>query len=234
VASLDVLDYQVGLDAALAKPGAEGRPLLPETLRRQAVKDARRVLDAMAFRFAVLDERALPEDLDYLRALEAMKPPEAAARVLARRAPVYAANRRRRLVTTWGTLAVLAFLVAGGVYIATSEEAVTLASVEQASTRNVPGGTLNVTRTFEVTPEMNRLHLDGYVFVRQGSVGVIEVFLLGPDNATVYYESFAAGSNPYLRHNVVAPAPGPYWLLVDFLDVDGSVTMTVDGIRPTR
>lgn len=234
MASLDVLDYQVGLDQALAEKGPDGAPFLAPQLRRQAIKEARRVIDAMAFRFALLDERALPEDLDYLRALEAMKAPPAAAAVLARRRPTYAARRRRRLVTTWGTLAIFALLVAGLMFLATSEEAVTLASVDASARMEIAGGTVSVNRTFEVAPEMDRLHLDGYVFVQRGSQGVAEVRLVDPNGRTAYYEAWGPASNPYLRHNLVDPIPGTWTLYVDLLAMDGSVTMTVDGIRPTR
>lgn len=236
MASLDVLDYQVGLDAELAKPGPEGAPLLEAPLRKQAIRDARRTIDMMAFRFAVADEWPLPEDLDYLRALEAMKPPAAAAAVLARQRPVYARRRVRRLATTWIVLGVLMLVVAGGWWVATSETADTLALVVE-STNTLPGDethTFAITRNFTVEPEVNRLHLDGTVIVTRDSPGVIEVRLLDPSGQLAYYESFNPRDGNYIRHNVLQPAPGEWQLIVDFLDVQGSARVSVDGVRPAR
>jgi hypothetical protein len=225
VASLDVLDYQAGLDAALAKEG------LPAPLRRSAVKEARRVVDAMAFRFALMDERPLPEDLDYLRALEAMKRPEEAARVLLHRRGVYAANRRRRLVTTWSILVGLALLVAGFGYAVTSEEAHELALVTHNVGQSV---TFPTTRNFTVAEEVTRLHVDGTFLVAKTSPGVIEVRLVDPAGETRLFRSYYAGGNIYLRENVYEPEAGTWMLIVDYLDAQGSVRVSVDGVRPSR
>lgn len=232
MASLDVLDYQVGLDAALAAKGEDGRPLLEPGLRRQAVREARRVLDAMAFRFALLDERPLPEDLDYLRALEAMKPPERAARVLARRRPLYRRNRVRRLATTFVSLGVVALVVAGLVYGATSEKATELALLTERTGADV---TVTFNRTFEVSENVTRLHVDATVIPPpRGSPGVVEVRLLDPSGQVRVYESYAAGGNNYLRENVLDPQPGEWLLLVDFLEAKASVRVSVLGVEPTR
>lgn len=225
VASLDVLDYQAGLDDALARAG------LAPAYRRQAVKEARRVVDAMAFRFALMDERPLPEDLDYLRALEAVKPPERAAEVLLRRQPVYARVRRRRLTTTYGTLLFLALAFGALAWFATSEEAVELALVEHTTAERV---TFPSERRFQVTEEMTRLRIDGTILPGRGTSGVIEVRLVDPAGQTRLFEPFYAGGNVYLRENVYDPEPGEWALIVDFLDVQGSARVTVDGIRPTR
>jgi hypothetical protein len=225
MASLDVLDYQAGLDAALAKEG------MPVALRRSAVREARRVVDAMAFRFALMDERPLPEDLDYLRALEAMKRPERAAAVLMRRRGVYASNRRRRLTVTYGILLVLALAVGGLAYLATSEEAVELALVAQTTGAVV---TFPTQENFTVTSEMTRLHVDGTFLVAKDAPGVIEVRIVDPRGETRLYESYHAGGNLYLRENIYAPEPGEWSIIVDYLDAQGSVRVSVDGIRPTR
>lgn len=227
MASLDVLDYQLALDAALAKQGM--RP----GLRRAAVKEARRVLDAMAFRFALMDERPLPEDLDYLRALEAMKPAGRAAPVLLRRQPVYARARTRRLATTWGVLLVLALAVGGLAYLATSERAIPLAVIDHSAADPV---TLPSARTFTVTENMTRLRVDGTFLLSKASRGVVEVRLLDPSNNTVFYEPYYPGGNVYLRENIEQDVlvPGEWTLLVDFLDAQGAVRLTVDGIVPTR
>lgn len=225
MASLDVLDYQAGLDAALAKAG------MPAALRRQGVKEARRVVDAMAFRFALMDERPLPEDLDYLRALEAVKPAERAAAVLLARRPHYARVRRRRLVTTWTILLVLAGAIGGLSYLATSEQAVELALIEHSSFSRL---TFPSNRTFVVTEGMTRLHVDGTILMSKASQGVIEVRLVDPTGQTRMFESFYPGGNVYLRENVYDPVPGRWELIVDYLDAQGSVRVTVDGIRPTR
>ena len=225
MASLDLLDYQQALDAALAKEG------LPAGLRRPAVKEARRVIDAMAFRFALMDERPLPEDLDYLRALEAVKPAPRAAAVLARRRGVYARNRVRRLTTTWGILLVFALVVGGFAWLVTSEEAIEVALIDHNAAASV---TRPETRTFSVTDDVTRLHVDGTFLVNKNSRGVIEIRLLDPNGETALYESYAAGGNIYLRHNVVEPMPGEWTLLVDYLDAQGSVRVSVDAIRPSR
>jgi len=225
MASLDVLDYQAGLDAALAKAGME------PAFRRAAMKDARRVVDAMAFRFAILDERPLPEDLDYLRALEAVKPPEKAADVLLARRPVYARARRRRLVTTWLALSIVSLAIVGLVVGATSEEAIELALIDRGTG---PGASPSANATFTVTEEMTRLHLDGTVLLAKASPGVVEVWLIDPTGQPRVFESFYANGNIYLRENVYDPIPGVWTLTVDFLDASGSARVTVDGIRPTR
>lgn len=227
MASLDVLDYQVGLDAALAKRGPDGRPLLDAPLRKQALKDARRTLDAMAFRFAILDERPLPEDLDYLRALEAMKPPERAAEVLARRRPAYQRVRRRRLVTSLVSLGIFALLVAGIVYVATLEEADVLAEFSASESTNA---------TFVVTPEMTRLHVDGTILHAQGEVGNVEIFLYGPDGQTITLWPSGDARNNYLRRNLLPPelTPGEWRVFVDLNGGPGSVYLTITGVRPTR
>ena len=231
MSSLDLLDYQVGLDAALARPGPDGRPLLAPALRRQAVKDARRVVDDMAFRFALLDERPLPEDLDYLRALEAVKPPEQAATVLARRQPHYARVRRRRLTTTWTILAILG-LMAGGLYwAATSEVADTLAVVNH-NTRTDPERSPSA--TFLVDENVTRLHLDGTILLRRDSPGAVEIRLLDPDGREAFFETYVPGGNVYLRENVENPRPGTWTLLVDFNGAQGSARVDVMGVRPAR
>lgn len=225
MASLDVLDYQAGLDAELAGQG------MPAPLRRQAVKDARRVVDAMAFRFALMDDRPLPEDLDYLRALEAVKPPARAASVLLARRPHYARVRRRRLTTTWTILAIVGVSIAGLAYLATSEEAIPLALVAHDTSESV---TFPANRTFLVTEEMTRLHVDGTILMAGASPGVVEVRLVDPSGRTQMFESFYAHGNVYLRENVYEPEPGEWTIIVDFLDAQASVRVTVDGVRPTR
>lgn len=231
VASLDVLDYQLGLDQALAQKGPDGRPLLETPLRRQAIKEARRLLDAMAFRFALLDERPLPEDLDYLRALEAMKRPEQAAPVLARRRPIYQRTRRRRLVTSYGSLMLVVTFVALLAWFGTSETADELALVNQRTAQDV---TVTHTANFTVTPDMNRLHVDGTTLVSRDSRGIVEIRLLDPQGEVRLYESYSANDNLYLRANILSPEPGEWRLLVDFLEAEASVRVSVDGVRPAR
>ncbi len=232
MASLDVLDFQLAVDAALAEPGPSGAPLLPAALRSQAVREARHVVDAMAFRFALLDERALPEDSDYVRALDALKSPARVAEVLARRSPLYAAKRRRRLVTTWSVLGVIALVVVGFAFLITIEEADTLASLTGSATEDL--GTITLQRNFTVAPEVDRLHLDGNIIVRTGSSGVIEVRLIAPDGSIAFVEGYGDRSGNYLRANLLNPPPGQWTLIIDFLAVNGAATVSVDGVRPTR
>lgn len=229
MSSLDLLDYQVGLDEALARPGPDGKPLLASALRRQAVKEARRVVDAMAFRFALLDERPLPEDLDYLRALEAVKPPARAAEVLARRKGHYAKVRARRLVTTWGVLAIVGALVAVLAVLATSEESVTLASINHSTATEQ---TYSPNATFVVDANVTRLHVDGTLLLARGSTGNIEVRLVDPDG--VVHDLTPTRGNVYLRENVDAPKAGEWTLYVDFNGAEGSARVEVFGVRPTR
>jgi hypothetical protein len=228
LASLDVLDYLQGLETALASR-------LPAGLRRPAVREARRVLETLAFRFAILDERPLPEDLDYLRAIEAMKPPARAAEVLARRRPIYARARRRRLITTWTILAFLAIAIGGLAYLATSEKADTVAAVNQRAAVDV---SYAVVKNFTIAPNVNRLHVAGDFSLGKATSGTIEVRLryLGTDNAPVNETSltFNARERDYLRENVLDPKPGNWQLFVDFEQVTGSAIITVDAITPTR
>ena len=221
MASLDVLDYQAALDEALAKEG------LPPALRRQAVKEARRVLDAMAFRFALMDERPLPEDLDHLRALEAMQPPARAAAVLAKRRPIYAKVRRRRLTTTYTTLAILALAIAGLAYLATSEESVVLAEFSTASDLN---------RTFVVDENFTRLYVDATILHPDDGVSGVTIFLAGPDDRVVQLWPSGDARNNYLRRNLAPPelVPGEWRLFVDFNGGAGSVHLTLLGVRPAR
>ena len=227
MASLDVLDYLQGLDAALAERG------MAPAYRRQALKDARRAIDAMAFKFAILDERPLPEDLDYLRAIEAMKQPDRAAPVLERRLPVYRRVRGRRLMTTGVVLLVLATLVGGLAWLATSETSTDLATLTYGVDDD-SGATVTRTAAFTVTPEMDRVYLAGTIFVAAGSRGDIELFLKGPNNETVLFESYADRGTHYLRENAYDPAPGEWTLIVDFNGAKGSVHVDVSGITPTR
>lgn len=231
LASLDVLDYQTGLDAALAQRGPDGRALLEPALRKQAMRDVRRTIDAMAFRFALLDERPLPEDLDYLRALEALKRPELAAPVLARRRPVYQRVRRRRLITTYGSLTLFATFVLLLAWFGTSETAEELALINHRTAQDVtyPGNA-----TFTVTPEMTRLHVDGTILMSRDSRGIVEIRLVDPAGNVRMYEAYAPGGNIYLRENIYSPEPGEWSLLVDFLEAEASVRVSVDGIRNAR
>jgi len=232
VASLDVLDYQVALDNALAARGPAGAPLLPAPLRRQAIKDARRVLDAMAFRFALIDERALPEPIDYVRALEAMQPADKAAAVLARRAPIYRRVRRRRRVTSYSALIIIGLFVASLVYFGTSETAEELALINY---RTFEPGAVDVRNvSFAVTPDMNRLHVDGTVIVDQDATGSLHLSLIAPDGSTAFVVSYGPGGTNYVRHNIYAPAAGTWQLRIDYDYAAATARVTVDGIRAAR
>jgi hypothetical protein len=221
MASLDVLDYQAGLDAALAREG------MPPALRRAGMKEARRVIDAMAFRFALMDDRPLPEDLDYLRAIEAMKAPAQAAPVLMRRRGVYAANRRRRLVTTWAILGVFAAAVVLLAVAVTSEDAVLLA--EFSTSRSLE-------QNFTVTENFTRLHVDATVLHPDDAISAVEIYLYGPNEETIRLWPAADARNNYLRRNIEPPllVPGEWRLLVDFNSAGGSVYMTLTGVQPSR
>lgn len=224
MASLDLLDYLQGLDAALA-------PALAPALRRQALRDARRVIDAMAFRFALMDERPMPEDLDYLRALEAVKPPARAAPALLARAPHYRRVRARRLGTTFVTLGIVGLAIAGLAWLATSESSQDLATLTYAT---IGEETRAIDATFTITPEMDRIYLAGTIFVSPDSTGSIDVYLTGPDQVPRLIASYADRGTYYLRENEYDPAAGDWTLLVDFNDVRGSAHIEVSGVLPTR
>lgn len=226
MASLDVLDHLHTLEQALA-----ARNKLPANLRKQALKDVRRALDAMAFRFAILDERPLPEDLDYLRAIEAIKTPDKTAEVLERRQPYYAKTRRRRLVTTWVTLAILAAAIGGLYYLGTSEKATTLASFNERPGAEI---TYSVNRTFTVEPQVNRLHLDGSFFLSRQSQGTVDIRLIDPTGKVAYTKTYSAASNNWLRDNIYQPTPGVWTAILDYNSAAGSAQLTVDGVEPAR
>lgn len=235
MSSLDLLDYQTGVEQALAAPDAHGQPLLPAPLRSQALRETRRLVDAMAFRYALIDERPLPEDLDYIRALEGLKSPDKVARVLARRRPHYARTRRRRLVTTWTTLAIIMAVVVGFAYAATLEKAETLAQINE---RGAAGDAFE--RTFVVDGNVTRLHLDGTIVVSKDTdTGPIVVSLISPDNREHLGTDgrlgaeFTANSGIYLRENVYSPAPGTWTLRIVYGGA-GSALVTVDAVTPNR
>lgn len=225
MSSLDVLDYATALEEALARQG------MPGPLRGPAVREARRTIEALAFRFALLDERALPEDLDHLRALEAMKPPERAAQVLMGRRPIYAANRRRRLVTTWTVLALLALAIGGFWYAVTGETADTVAAIND---RVEAGGYREV--NFTVDGNVTRLYVAATVVVPKTSEAGIRILLIDPSGRQrldAPDNSFAPGGNNYLGQSVEAPAPGA-WTLRVLYEGAGSAQVEVQAIRPTR
>jgi hypothetical protein len=227
MSSLDVLDYAIGLDEALARRSPNGEPLLPAGLRKQAVREARRVIDAMAFRFAILDERALPEDLDYLRAIEAMKPAARAATVLAKRRPVYAKNRARRLATTYVSLAVVVLAVGALAFAATSEKADRVVDVSASQATNL---------TFRVDENVTRLHIDGTILPAKGSEGTIEIFLYSPDGTTYTLWPDGDMRDTYLRRNLEGAtlARGEWRAFIDFNGGPGSVYLIIDAVRPAR
>jgi hypothetical protein len=227
VSSLDVLDYQVALDEALAKRGPDGRPLLEAAHRKQAMREVRRLVEAMAFRHALLDDRALPEDLDYLRALEGLKPAEKAAEVFARKRPVYVRARRRRLLTTWISLAVVALAVAALAYGATSEKAERVVDVSTSQTTNA---------TFHVDGNVTRLHVDGTILPARGSEGTIDIFLYSPSGKVYTLWPDGDRRDNYLRRNLDGSQieVGDWRVLVDLNGGPGSVSLVIDAVRPAR
>lgn len=226
-----MLDYTTALEEALVAQGVRSAGI-----RRMAMREARRLIDAMAFRFALMDERPLPEDLDYVRAIEAMKAPAQAAAVLARKAPQYASARRRRLALSWGVLALVVLLVGGLAWIATSEKGEIVAHITQNAAVDVQ---YSNNTTFTVDPGVVRLHLDGSVFVTTGSSGDIEVRLYRTnettgDVETAYVGDFYPRGDNYPRFDLEYPKPGTWTLLVDFDQAHGSADVSVQAIRPAR
>lgn len=225
MATLDVLDYLVKLDEALV-----GR--LGPAERKMARKDVRRTLEDLAFRFAILDERVMPEDLDYARALEVLKEPDATARVLERRAPVYRKRRVRKGITTAVVLVGLALFVGAFSNFVTSERADVL--VDGWLVGSPTPQSKSESREFTVPHGTSRLQLSGPVVVLTDRESVREntvtVLLMDPSGQIRFEKVFTSANAVYAKTTVEVPTPGAWTLLVDFRDAAGSAELTVLGV----
>lgn len=222
MATLDVLDYTVRLDEALL-------PHLNPAERKMATREVRRLVEDLAFRFAFMDDRVMPEDIDYARALEAIKPPPAAAPVLARRAPVYRKRRVRKSITTLLVLLFLTVSVGAFANLVASERADVL--VDEWRVGSSTPRSVSESQSFTVPAGTSRLQLAGPVIVLGDRTGerlnTITVTLLDPQGNARFAQEFTSQNSVYAKRAFEAPPPGEWTLLVDFREAAGSAELTV-------
>jgi hypothetical protein len=219
----DIRLYLVQLESAL-----EGK--LTRGERRLARREVKNVAESLAFHSARVAQRFAPEREDWQRALDALKSPAEAARVLARRRPFY---RRRAMVNAIRGWAIVVVLVVAGLAFAqfvTSEKATTLVSVNHVQ-GNVTDGTV-VDRNFTVQPGLLRLD----VTVETTGInpgGVVEVTLLDPHGADVWSQDFGRDTRGFDETNL-HPTVGTWRLLVDYRAASGFTSVIVSGVQPSR
>ncbi|MHB8606053.1 MAG: hypothetical protein ACYDCK_12445 [Thermoplasmatota archaeon] len=227
MASLDVLDYVTALEAALA-------PLLPRAERRLAIRETRHVIDELAFRLAWAAERRVPpEDIDYARAIECLKPAAAVAPILARRRPKYRKRVIRRQVTT---IFVLLFMLVAGVafahFIASEKGRVALdwapasgAVVDASDSRNftiMPGAS---EVQFSFTADVAKV-------TNASQAGLVEITVLDPAGNIRYQGDFTHSTRIYDRANVESPPSGVWVVYVDFHEALAGVRVNVVEVTP--
>lgn len=221
--SLDARAYLLEVEAALEEAG------MPRRQRKLAVREVRSLLQEMAFDLAARKREPSPRDLHHDLALQAMKPPEATARVLMDRRDTYRDRTRRK---RWRTLALLVLVVVAGI-------AVWSFSTSQASdpvytwTKGVPNATTaSYMDNFTVEEGYERLDLELRVLqVSEG--GSFTVWLFDPDHETVLHQEFDhTEGTPYVRRTL-PPTAGTWQVVVDLHDVEGSFRLDVRGVRST-
>lgn len=227
MATLDVLDYVVRLDDALAGS-------MPAPERKLVTRDVRRLVEDFAFRFAFLDGRVAPDDIDYARALEALKEPARAAEAFAAKRPRYRRRVVRKRVVSY---LVLLFLVLAGTAFATlvtSEEADPLVDEWKEGSRTPV--TQSYSRTFDVAPGTSRLQFSAQVILLAGDDAPdgsgITFLILDPAGNVRAERTFTGRNSVYHKGAIEAPGPGTWEVFVDFHDAAGSSDVTVLGVRP--
>lgn len=219
MASLATRDYLMKVEEEL-----EGE--LDRAERKLARREVRSLIQDMAFRLAARKERPAPEDIDYEMALEALRPPEETARILARKRGEY---RRRKWRGRARTAAIVLILVVVGglaVQAMTSETSEPVFSYTNGSENRTRSSTMT---GFVVDEEYRRLdyQVKGIVTSDEGQ---IRITLLDPANQVAYQEAFTRDSGLYSQGNVPDVPQGNWTLVVDFADASGSVRVDVRGV----
>lgn len=194
--------------------------------RKIARREVRGLVQDMAFRLAAQKRRPAPEDIDHEIALEALRPPEEAAEVLAGRADEF---RRRKWAKRGRTAAILLVLALVGVLAVqamTAETTVPVHSYTNASENRTNSST---TEVFDVSGDHRRLQYQVRAFLSNPE-GTIRVTVLDPGNGVAIQEAFTADSGAH-RQGTVAEVPQGSWrLVVDFVDAAGSVRVDLRGV----
>lgn len=220
VASLAAREYLMELEEAL-----EGR--MGRAERKLARRDVRSLVQDMAFRLAARKERPAPEDIDYELALEALRPPQEAAEVLAGKRESYARRKWWGRARKLGLVLVLLAVGALAVQAMQSQSAYPIYSYENATQNRTSSSTLE---TFHVGEGYQRLdyRVRGIV---TSDTGEIHVTLLDPSNHVAFREVFEPESGVWARGNLPQATAGNWTLVVDYRDAAGSVRVEVTGIR---
>ncbi|HVL47343.1 MAG TPA: hypothetical protein VM889_02170 [Candidatus Thermoplasmatota archaeon] len=223
--TLDVLDWLARLDDAL-----ENRLTFAE--RKLARREAKSLIEDMAFRFGMFEERPLPDDIDYARALEALKDPPAAAAAFVARKPVYKARVRRKRFTR---IAVLALVVVGGwafADFATSEVATPLVNIADGG---IDPMTKSNETTFVVTPDFTRVRFDANVRVFNDD-GLVIVTVRDPDGLVVWTQDFSRRGTGVAHRNIQGDElkAGEWTVRYEFGDAAGHLHVEAHGVTPRR
>lgn len=227
MATLDVLDYVVRLDEALAR-------VMPPGERKLATRDVKHLVEDLAFRFAFMDGRVAPDDIDYARALEALKDPPRAADSFAAHRPRYRKRVMRKRVVSWTVLALVALAGTAFATLVTSEEADVL--VDQWRVGYAERATESHRLGFDVVEGTKRLQFTAQVIVtggRDAPAGSSITFLvLDPAGNVKAERTFAGTTSVYYKGAIEAPGPGRWEVFVDFHDAAGASDVTILGVHP--
>ncbi|HWG89221.1 MAG TPA: hypothetical protein VNZ52_00080 [Candidatus Thermoplasmatota archaeon] len=231
MATIEVLDYLTRLEAQMEANG------VPSGERKLARREVRHLIDDLAFRFAAMDERVMPEELDYARALEAIREPHLAAATLEPARPRLRRVRKRKLVTSLTILALLAVAVGGLFYLAGTQEAEPLLNDFTVShlrpATDAPTKPLTTTRMVNFTVPGDRDYQLLRFVIEPALVteGTIRVTVLDPEDADAWSRTFTVETVRYAKIDL-PPQEGRWRVIVDFEKAYGAVTVNVDGIRP--
>ncbi|MHB8586629.1 MAG: hypothetical protein ACYDDF_12450 [Thermoplasmatota archaeon] len=211
--------YRMQLDEEL-----EGH--LSKSERRYALREVKNLAEDIAFVSARRDERMAPEDEDWHRALAALRPPSEAAKVLARKRPIY---RRRAIVNSvrgWGIVIVLALVVVLVSQFATSEQSIPLASASYGTAQPVDATVID--QNFTVSRSFVRLDVTAQAEGLDAG-GSVVVTILDPHDQFQWTTTLTRNAKGYDEANLV-PQLGTWRILVDYHTTAGSSSVTVNGI----